>query len=202
MKIANKILQILPLVFWMLVMLAFDSASAAILTLLSALIHEGGHLIAIKPYKRGVPRADISGFKIDTGRLSYKEELIGALGGPLANILLSLILFIPFEISPELAYYIKLFALINLMSGISNLFPLMGYDGYKIIYCAVILAANDALRAERAVIRVSFLFSTLLTFCSLYLLLRLGEGYWLFALCFSLTLSTVIKGQKHTIYEN
>ena len=177
MKIAIFLSKILPLLFWALLMLGFDSVYVAVLTVLSAAIHECGHLIAMpRKSKSTLPRADISGFRIKIRGLSYKEELAVAACGPLTNILLGSILLI-FSRSMPCGIYAKTFGIINLMTAISNLLPIEGYDGYKMLFCISALFFDDTARAERTLATFSFLFSALMCFLSLYLILKVGEGY-------------------------
>ncbi len=197
MRIAIFLNKFLPLLFWGLLMLGFDCVYVAVLTALSALIHECGHLIfAASSKKAALPRADISGFRIKISEMSYKEELIVAAGGPLINILLGVFLLL-FGGSSPFGNYAKVFGIINLMTALSNLLPIEGYDGYKILFCIGALVFDDMSRTEAFLSSFSFLISALMCFLSLYLILKLGEGYWIFVVFFSLTLSAIIRRTKH-----
>lgn len=177
-------------------MLAFDSVCVAVMTALSAAIHECGHLIFAPPSKDAtLPRADISGFRIKIDGMSYKEELIAAVGGPLANILLgTAILFFCRNSAPE--SYANIFGIINILTALSNLLPIEGYDGYKIIYCACALIFDDATRCESVLTAISFALSALMCFFALYLILKVGEGYWIFGIFFTVTLSAIVRRRK------
>ena len=196
--------KFLPIAFWVLLMLGFNSAYAAILTILAALIHEGGHLIfslSFSHKRSSLIKSDLSGFRIRTRYLSYKEELITAIGGPIANLAAGLLFFIiPF--GKGFKEYATTFGILNIMTMISNLLPIEGYDGYKAISAISNLVFGDNLKTDVILYWVSFIFSCVMTFLSLYLMLRIGEGYWIFAVFFSVTLSTIIRKQNNTIYEN
>ena len=197
MKLALFLSKILPLLFWMLLMLGFDSACIAVLTLLSAIIHECGHLIAISStQKPGLLKAHISGFRIKVSDMSYKEELIVAAAGPLINIGVWGILAF-FHKNAAYGNYLCTFGVINLLTALSNLLPIEGYDGYKILSCLGALLLDDASACEKILFGISFVFSSIMCFLSLYLILKLGEGYWLFIVFFSLTLSAIAKRKKH-----
>ena len=79
-KIVSKTYkEILPLLFWVLLLFGFDKAYIAVLTLLVALVHEVGHYIAfladcqqILQSRRGFVRNDKDGVK----RESYPSEKI------------------------------------------------------------------------------------------------------------------------------
>ena len=71
--------KLLPALFWIVLLLAFDSPWAAMLTLLCAALHEIGHILAALLITDGnisMPKAVIYGLRIDTGGImSYKQEL-------------------------------------------------------------------------------------------------------------------------------
>ena len=124
---------VLPLLFWVFMIFGFDEAHIAILTILSALIHELGHIAAIMALRLergGRLSAHISGFRIQKAASGYLGELIVLMAGPLSNLLVFL-LTLPFW--EALSGYIALLGSINLATGISNLLPIEGYDGYGIL---------------------------------------------------------------------
>ena len=204
MKFIFLLEKILPLAFWILLIFGFDSAYMAILTIIAALIHEGGHLIATAPFSKKrskIPRSNIAGFRIDTNALSYKEEFVAALGGPIINLVIGLIfIFLPF--SQNFKTYAYMFGILNIMTMISNLLPIEGYDGHKALSALIAVFFGDSLMSEVILHWISFFFSAIMTFLALYLMLKLGEGYWIFAVFFSVMLSAIIKKQNNTIYEN
>ena len=172
-------------------MFAFDSVCIAVMSALSAVIHECGHLLfAPKNKKIAFPRADISGFRIKVRNMSYKEELITAAGGPLVNILIGA----AFLLFP--GNYARVFGLINILTALSNLLLIEGYDGYKIAFCACALIFDDEARCERVLSAISFALSAVMCFLSLYLILKVGEGYWIFGIFFTVTLSAIIRRRK------
>ena len=179
--------------FWIAVMLAFDSPFICILTLIAAGIHECGHILAALALGRwsiSAPRATLEGLKIDTGAaLSYKEEAIIAAAGPGANILAAA-LSLPFCRGG----YALSFLLINLLSALSNLLPLGTYDGGRIAG-ALLHSRFDTDRAVGITDTLSLLTSFLLALLSLILIMQLGEGYWIFGVFFAIFLREIFK--KH-----
>ena len=186
--------KVLPTLFWLCIMLAFDSLSVSILTLISALVHEWGHILFASLVKRGdisLPRATLLGLKIDTGRLlSYKEEVMTALGGPLINLVI-FVLTLPFFGGSE---YIFTFGIINLFTALTNLLPIRGYDGERIIRSLLSEKFSPA-AAEGVTGVLTLICSGLLSVISLLLIMLVGEGYWIFGFFFSVLLSEVLK--KH-----
>ena len=204
MKLFFLFEKMLPLAFWVVLIFGFDSAYVAILTILSALIHEGGHMIISLPFSKkrsSVIQNKLSGFRIKTNSLSYKEELLASLGGPLLNLTVGILFFIiPFE--RDFREYAYTFGLINIMTMASNLLPIENYDGHRALTSALCMFFGDSLTVYSVLYWISFATSAIMTFISLYLMLRVGEGYWIFAIFFSITLSAIVKKQKDTICEN
>jgi len=198
MKFLALLKNVLAVCFWGILIFALESTYVSILTIAAALLHECGHMIVTLFFtksKSGKLTGDISGFRIQTEGLSYGEEFLCAAGGPMINIVTFAICLLTGGV------YILTFGLLNLLTALANLLPIESYDGYRIAHSAMCLFGFDGGRAEYILSHVSFIFSVLMTFLSLYLMLKLGEGYWIFAVFFSLTLSWLIKRQKRTICE-
>ena len=92
------------------------------------------------------------------------------------------------------------FGFINLLTGISNMLPIKAYDGYRILESVFLMRTADEARTLAALFWLSFGFTLLLCFLSLYFLLKLGEGYWIFALFFSSALVDVKKLGENNIF--
>ena len=199
MKILTVLSEVLPVVFWVLVIFGFDTPCVAILTIATALIHELGHITALYILKKdyaGSPRGDVSGFRIAVSDLSYKEEMLCALAGPLVNLLFGVLLLIFFE-----SEYIAIFATLNIMTAISNLLPVRGYDGYKFLSSLACAYSKNPWKSEAILEWLSFILSAVMCFLSLYFILKIGEGYWIFAVFFSFLLSEIVKRQKPAFFE-
>lgn len=190
--------SVLPIIFWVSVIFGFDAPYFAILTIISAVIHELGHGLAISVLSDtgGGIRGHSTGFRIRTeSMLSYPREIAILLAGPCINILIFL-LTIPF--GEALSGYLKVLGYINLATGASNLLPLEGYDGYGAL-CAFYRARGSE-RRIKLLEHVSFTLSVCLTFCSLHLIDKFGEGYWIFGLFFFTVLSKLAIFGKYDIF--
>lgn len=191
--------SILPIIFWVSVIFGFDAPYVAILTILSALIHEIGHYAIILHFteKRTELRGHTTGFRIKQSvMLSYPKEIAILIAGPIANIGL-FICTIPFGYA--FSGYLKFFGYINLATGISNLLPLEGYDGYGALSTFFRMRGNT--RSMKRLEMFSFIFSVSATFISLHLIDLFGEGYWIFGLFFFTMLSKLINFGKYDIFE-
>ena len=179
----NKLIDILPIFFWSFLIFGFENTVLGIASILCALIHEAGHMLYIFAVK-GNPnriRGVASGFRIKAGKgLSYNQEILMYLAGPMSNILLFVLLSLPCLIAGR---PITAFAIISLVTGLSNLLPIKGYDGYGIIR-AVIEKYTIGDRAILTLLHLSSALSFIFCLIAIYFLDRLGEGYWIFALFF------------------
>lgn len=187
--------SVLPIIFWVSLIFGFDTPYIAILTLVSAVMHEIGHTLAISLLEGGGTsiRGHASGLRIREGRLlNYSEEVAVLLGGPMMNILIFL-LTLPF--GDMMSGYVRILGYVNLATGISNLLPFEGYDGYGAL--AMIFRARGRERLIRHLEMCSFVLSILVTFAALHLIDLFGEGYWIFGLFFFTVLSKLVNFGKY-----
>ena len=190
----------LPLLFWIMLMLAFDTPTMTFLTICAALTHEIGHIAVMSFLTKGLlslPRAVIFGMRLRADRmLSYKEEAVLAAGGPIINLLVFFFLIPTFDND-----YAYTFAVLNLLTAISNLIPINGYDGYRILSAFMSRFPNPTL-SESIMSHTSLLFSVFAVFASLFFILKIGEGYWVFAVFFVILIKDIFKLQSKTNNEN
>ena len=182
--------KLLPLIFWVLLILGFDRAYVGILTVLMALLHELGHITALVIIgSSGSMRTHVSGFRLDCKRLlSYKEEIFVSLSGPMINLLLSaFLIFIPSDTG-----YLRDVSFISLLTALSNLLPIEGHDGERILKSALLSGSVTQSSAATVCSSVSFALSAFFAFFSLYLILRGDIGYWIY-IVFSVFLVKKIK---------
>lgn len=178
-KTIRLLLKILPVSFWLILIFAFDKPYIAVLTLLSAFIHELGHIIAFIRFSKGYRFFGVSsGLRLsaDTS-LSYREELAVALAGPSANLVTFLMLS-PFIFLGSYPYA-AVFGAINVFTALSNLVPVDGYDGYRVLKCLIDQRSRSAFCSE--ILRaVSLLLTAAISLLSLYLIRSFDGGYWIF----------------------
>jgi Zn-dependent protease len=197
LKILLKLNGALSLLFILLVVFSFEEPCVAVLTILAGIIHELGHTLPCLYLKGLVPKApkgQLDGFRIfHHENISYHNELIIISSGPLLNLALALILYLFFGTSNE---YVSLFALINLMTCISNLMPIRQYDGYKIVSALIMIKSENPFGKIRILNAVSFFLTILISFLSLYLILKLCTGFWIFGLLFFELLKSILEYNK------
>ena len=193
--------RVLPFLFILFLMLAFDAVWVTVLTLLVAALHEIGHIFAAMAVGVGdmsMPRAVLTGLRLRSGRLlSYREEAVVALGGPLANILLFFIL-LPLT---RVNYYILTLALLSLFTAVSNLVPIRGFDGQRILTGILATWVSPA-GLERVTRVLTVVVCGAVALMSLVIMMIVGEGYWMFAVFFAVLCREILGRGKSSKSEN
>jgi Zn-dependent protease len=154
-------------------------------------IHELGHIIAlfILGHGGGVPLPRMPGFSIKVrATLSYKEDIVVAAAGPLANLITALILL-------PLGQVVGAMIIISVLTAISNLLPVRGYDGYRILTSAIAISGTERFFG-RLPDALSFVTAMSAVLLSLYFIYAFDAGYWIFGVFFIFLLGEVKKSLK------
>ena len=170
--------------------LVLDPAvSAAVL--LSALIHECGHLLAIRLCGGRLRRLRLglmgAAIGYDGRRLSYGKEALCALAGPLANLLFALL----FSISG-----LYTLAGTGLVEGGLNLIPARRMDGGRAIYM-LSCGKHGMERAERQACVLSCVSAFILLGLGLYVAIKSGRNFTLLLLGLWLLLGECRLTKRH-----
>ncbi len=194
--IRGVIEPLLTVAFWIILIFAFDDAYTAVATLIAALAHEAGHKLAFFFFnsKASLPLPRLYGFRIKgQEHLSYGKDIVCAVAGPFTNIFMCL-LGLPILFKSPDAYYV--FAVVNVATAVTNLLPVKGYDGYKLLRSLISLFSDSKLFIN--IIEIfSFLSICSLTFISLYFIKSFGEGYWIFGIFFFAMISEIGRKLKY-----
>ena len=178
-RVFQLLLTFLPSVFCCLIIFGFEEPNSALATLICATIHECGHIayILLSGGSLRKVRGILHGRKIKPSVMtSYKAKLLTYLSGPMANILAFILCS---ALSVFVGEIFSLPAILNLATGISNLLPIYGYDGYGIIH--TIIEKNGYQRGKIILLNaVSSGITFFLCIISLYLIDRLDGGYWIY----------------------
>ena len=170
------------------------SLSAWSALLAAAVLHEGGHLLAARlaGVRVSEVRLDLFGARMRlAGLLSYRQELVVALGGPAVNLLSALL------VSPVWAHGGEaengwLFIFLCASCGLCavNLLPVQTLDGGRALSCLLSLTVGE--RAARITLRITTgVVLLFLWLVSVYALLRAGNMLSLFVFFFLLLLRSV-----------
>ncbi len=187
-----------------------DKGEVILLYLFAAILHELGHLLAAKKMKIPISHMEFgfSGVRIcvNEGLTSYGDELLMAIWGPLASLiaaygafLLSRILGVSrkvlfesaaaflndgFMICDPIAGGFGFFILASLLQAFSNLLPVSGFDGGRVLFCTFAMLFDEK-KAERISSLLSALSAFFLWTAALYLMLKVSSGVaiYIFAAC-------------------
>ena len=172
-------------IIYLLWMLLSDKSGIAAMSILAAALHEVGHLLAARLLKIPIRamRFDLLGARIDVkGRiLSYGEEWLLCMAGPLSSLLFSLLGSF-FWSHTKLAI---VFSCASLLLGLLNLLPIQTFDGGRMLECAL-LSFTSPKKVGSILRGCTFLFLWLLWAFSAYLMIKIADGISLFF--FTLTL--------------
>lgn len=134
----------------------------------ASIVHEIGHILTLilldVPLRR--LRLRLGGAVLETGPMNHREELICALAGPAANLLL-----LPVgRIWPKLAAFSLLLALFNLL-------PFPALDGGRALSAALTVWLGSE-RAKKITLLISILFGLGIAGLSLWAGISLHGGFW------------------------
>lgn len=167
-----------------LAMLICDFSVYSFCVILSAAIHETGHIVALKMAGAKIQNITVLPFgaeiRTDADMLPYKKELLVALAGPAANIVFALV-------SGTLWFLfckpvIMFFAVCNLILAFINLVPVRTLDGSRALGC-VLLEKMPYEKADAYIESISSAAFALLTFASFVLLAVTGCNFSLIIFC-------------------
>lgn len=194
----KMMLGILPVIFWLCLIYSFDEVMGASITILAMLIHEFGHLacIFVITGEWKIPKGKFNGLRIyGEGYTSYKKQILEYASGAGMNLIAALVMSLFKNIKID---YAELFITINIATAVSNLLPIDGYDGYKLI-SAIISYFSLGFLAYATLEIFSFIFTVGLCVISLFLVYTFGNGYWFMAI---FLFATINKLQKWQNYKN
>lgn len=142
----------------------------------AALVHEAGHLCALRLMRCPVERAALTagGLRIEyrPGGLSYRQDALTALAGPAANLLTALLLAPAARRSGNAVLY-QTVGCSLLLAGI-NLLPALPLDGGRVL-AALWAMHGDPDRAARGLYRIGTVLGILLLFAGCALTARGGN---------------------------
>jgi Zn-dependent protease len=169
-------IRITPGALLLFLVLAATHTQLLFPTLLAALFHEGGHLLAagLLRIRLRLLELDLPGARIlpATALPSYRAEALLALGGPAASLLLALLL------STRAGGFSAATRLAALSQAAFNLLPVIGFDGGRAL-AAVLAASLSPSAAEHTMAALSYLSLLFLFSLASCLVLRFGASFTL-----------------------
>ncbi len=152
-----------------------DKTNISCYSILSALLHETGHLLCLL-FLGANPKSinlGVFGMRIVRGTktLSYKQEIITALAGPFVN----LFLFAVFLFFGEKA---MMFSAVNLALGLFNLLPVKPMDGGEVLYFSLCRFFNEN-TVKKITEIITVITASALFVSGVYLLIKSGYNFML-----------------------
>ncbi len=165
-----------------------SGASYLLPTVIAIALHELGHIAAARILKIRISSLEITvlGARMETvGEISYKNEFLFALGGPLFGAVTFAVCYplrYLFYASSRLSDFFLFFSLISLALALFNLMPLPSLDGSRLIKCLLKhLLPLDI--AERIMKIIGFFSLFTLWLFSVYLVIKTSEGLEMLIFC-------------------
>lgn len=177
--------------------LSVKAPANVLMTVLSSFLHEIGHLsvmIALGNYPEAVI-FELTGINIkrmQSVKISMKNEIFTALGGPAANCIVFLIC--TFIFCFHKSEIILTVSAVNLILMIFNLLPVKGLDGGMILYFFLFSRFNGIV-AEKTLRITSAVFLVLIYLWGFYILFAGGYNFTLLLIAVFLTFSAVSKAE-------
>lgn len=171
--------------------ITMNAPSNVMITIASSLVHEIGHLLAMSAVgnKPQAVRLEVTGMNIkraESIKISIKNEILIALGGPLVNIVIFVIC--GFVICFYKSEFLLTVACINLILMIFNILPVKRLDGGMILY--FLLSQRFDTEICSAVLKItSIAFIALIYIWGIYVFASSGYNFSVIIIAIFLTLS-------------
>ena len=176
-------------------MLLFFEERIVLLSVLSSVLHECGHLLMMKLCSEKIERVVFGAFGVRIEKyafsgISYLKETAIALGGILINLILLLLALS--------VYYIKesgtalIFGLINLLIALMNSIPIGSLDMGKAVKFLLLLRTDEE-KAEKISEIISILFLIVFSMFTVFYCVLIKFNFSLIAVCIYLLTETELK---------
>lgn len=185
----------IEITFWFIALITFivslNVPSNVLITVFSSLLHETGHLLIMTSVgnKPQAVRFEITGMNIIRQpdlKISTKNEILIALGGPFINLICFLISVVTLCIYNN--ENILTFGCINLILMIFNLLPIIRLDGGLALYY-VLLQKHDNIICSKILKITSVIFITIIYVWGFYVFILSRYNVSLIIIAIFLTLS-------------
>lgn len=176
-------------------MLIFFNEKIVLFSVLSSLIHECGHLFAIRICGERIERVVFGAFGLRIERQAfsntpYKNEVIIALGGIAINCVLFIASVLTFSLTKTET--VLIFGIINLFIALFNSLPLKSLDMGRAVYFLLLIRFPDE-KAEQISWTISLIFALCMLVFTVFYCVLIKLNFSLIAVCIYLLTETELK---------
>ncbi len=176
-------------------MLLFFDEKIVLFSVASSLLHECGHLLAIRLCGEKLQKVVFGAFGLRIERFafsktSYKNEILIAIGGIAVNCVLFLVAVMIFSFTRNEA--ILIFGIINLMIALFNSIPLKSLDMGRAVYYLLLARFSDE-KAERIIWTISLIFALFFLVFTVFYCVLINVNFSLIAVLIYLLTETELK---------
>lgn len=166
--------------------------------ILSSILHEFGHILAMLIKNHQISSINIGFFKVDIldknrNLVPYNDDIFILASGSVANLTVSMFCFIIFCLFR--IYLAKQIAYINFFIGMLNILPISSLDGGQILSIFVQKSFSPEF-SDILCLAVSFLFLFPLSMVGFLVLLKSKYNFSLFFICFCLVSTLILKNES------
>lgn len=198
-KIGNCKISINILFFaFIAILFMFDQTAMMGLSLLAAILHEVGHILAMKAMK--CPAHSIllrpGAVVINTAKIqkTYKQDIFISFAGPLVNFIAAF--FCAIFLNYATSDFLTSFMWINIALGTFNLLPTKGLDGGRILQ-SILLQKMSARRANIAINILTFIIISGILSAGIYIFLSDFQNPTLLIVGAYLAILTLLKLKEY-----
>lgn len=182
-------------VFITTLMLLFFEEKIVLLSVLSSLLHETGHLAAMVFCGEKIEKVVFGAFGVRIEKyafsgISYEKEILIALGGIIVNLIIFSSSLVVYKIIQKQTLLI--FALINLLIALMNSFPLGTLDMGRAVKFLLLINIDEE-KAQKISEAISFTFFVVFLVFTVFYCMLVNVNFSLIAVCIYLLSETELK---------
>lgn len=176
-------------------MLIFFDEKIVLFSVFSSLLHECGHLFAIRICGERIERVVFGAFGLRIERCaftkaSYTSEIIIALGGIIVNYIIFVLCLFVYLSSENIT--VAIFGIINLFIALFNSLPLKSLDMGRAIYFLLLIRFSDE-KAEQISWTISLIFALCMLVFTVFYCVLIKLNFSLIAVCIYLLTEMELK---------
>ena len=199
-KAFNLTIEISFIILLFLSFLLFVNKKIILISIVSSVIHELGHILALTSFGKNITKIKIDAF-IFTITKNYTmlnknlENLIITISGPILNLMVSIAAYFFYIKSNKCSNTLYLLSINNFFLFVLNICPVKNLDGGNLLY-NFLLEKVDPGTARKILDILSFLFIVPFAIFGIMILLKNKYNFSLLALCIYLLFTLIFNKNR------